>query len=164
LARLPESQLTWRARLLDRIGNTWLVTRQIDQALESFKSAETVLGYTPGASDSDRFTQWLDLQMDSFGAYYWTNDVPSMNTIIERLEPVLERSARPCNAPTIIFASVNMEYRRDRYWPDDLSLKHAQQCVAASKESGELEIISLQHSSWVFVTCSGWSSIKRNHF
>ena len=143
LARLPESQLTWRARLLDRIGNTWLVTRQIDQALESFKSAETVLGYTPGASDSDRFTQWLDLQMDSFGAYYWTNDVPSMNTIIERLEPVLERSGTAVQRANYYFRLVNMEYRRDRYWPDDLSFKHAQQCVAASKESGELEIIGL---------------------
>ena len=154
LARLPGDQLTWRARLLNRIGNTWIVTRRFDQALESFKSAEIALGDTPEESDTERFNQWLDLQLDSLWAYYWMNDVPSMNTIIERLEPVVERLGTAVQRANYYLRILSMEYRRDRYWPEDLTLQHGQLCVTAAQESGEL--VTLGYALFGLGFCHMW--------
>jgi tetratricopeptide (TPR) repeat protein len=154
LAGLSKEQPVWRARLLHGIGNSWMMPRQYDRAIQAYQSAEDTLGGVTEESAIETVSLWLDLQLDIVWAYYWMIDVLSMIKTLERVEPVIEHSATALQRATYYIRLTTMEFARDRYHPNDLALEHSRQGLAAAQEAGDL--VTLGMAYFILGFCHKW--------
>jgi tetratricopeptide (TPR) repeat protein len=154
LTGLPAGQPVWQARLHHSIGNSWMMPRQFDRAIEAYQSAEAALGGMPEEGTGEPFSLWIDLQLDAVWAYYWMMDVSSMIKRLERLEPVIDRTGTALQRATYYIRLTTMEFFRDRYWPDELALQHARQGLAAAQESGDQ--VTLGMAYFILGFCHKW--------
>lgn len=142
LAVAPANDLVLQARLYTQIGMTWIVPRAFTQALAIYEQGETILGAFPEDPQPAWLFTWIDLQLERLWAYYWMQDLSSMQTLIDRLGPIIEAQDSAHQRARYYLRWGPLTILRDRYWPGEQTLQIVQEARSAAIESDDPVLIS----------------------
>jgi tetratricopeptide (TPR) repeat protein len=156
LTRLPWEAPIWHARLQRKIGSTWVIQRQYDDALRAYRMAEISLGQEPADLAREWWQEWLQIQLDRMLLHYFQAHLGELTELVEKTEPIVERYGTPAQRARFFWGRVQMALRRDRYVVSEETLSYAQAQVAASEESGSLD--ELANARFVLGFCHLWRS------
>src|SRR5262249_26786765 len=156
LARLRGDASIWHARLQQKLGTTWVIQRQYDDALRAYQIAETSLGQGPIEKDLEWWQEWIQIQLDRMLLHYFQAQVAELTELVEMTGPIVERYGTPAQRARFFWGRVQMVLRHDRYVVSEETLSYAQAQVAASEESGSLG--ELANARFVLGFCHLWRS------
>jgi len=151
---LPISNRIMRSRIYRKIGNAHVIPRQMEEAINSYRTAESCLGSLSEDADSAFIKAWIDTQLDQVFAHYYMANIPEMSASIQKVRPSIEKYGTPLDKARFYRNLVLLAYRRDRYQVSDESVNDAQRSLTAAQESGELADITF--STFINGFCHLW--------
>ncbi|MFO7178087.1 MAG: protein kinase [Pseudomonadota bacterium] len=138
LARAAQREPELRARLLRKIGKAWESQHAHEQALHFYATAEQALGDDPTHGPAELRDEWIQIQINQLWVYYWLDNVPEMDALIRRLEPVIEQHGSPLQRARFFDTLTMRNLRRDRYVSNEETLLFARRALDACRQSGDL--------------------------
>ena len=142
LERLEPPQRIWRARLLRRIGLTWVLQYRHEEAHGAYTSAEEALGPEADAAGGAWWREWIEVLLARCGLHYWQHEWRAMADLTSRIEPVVERYGTALQRSTFFMRRAMMGFTRDRYTVSDRVAAHSQAALQAALESGDAGLIA----------------------
>jgi serine/threonine protein kinase/tetratricopeptide (TPR) repeat protein len=139
LHHLQGSRGAQRARICRKIGKTWETQHDHDKALRFYGMAGEGLPPDPMLWAQDERDEWIQIQIDRLWAYYFTDRVPEMDALVNRLRPVVEVHATPLQRARFLRTQWMRNLRRDRYVTTEETLHIARAALAAGKESADAD-------------------------
>ncbi len=134
---IPASNRIMRSRIYRKIGNTWMIPRRSEEAVQAFDQSEAALGALPEGAEPALLNAWIDLQLDRVWAYYFLGRIPEMVTLVQKVRPSIETHGSPLARARFFRNLVLLAYRRDRFQVSDETVNDAQKSLDAARESGE---------------------------
>jgi tetratricopeptide (TPR) repeat protein len=122
---LPTSNRIMRSRIYRKIGHAWVIPRQMDEALNAYRLAESCLGSLSEDADAAFMKVWIDTQLDQVYAHYFAANIQDMDVSIEKVRPSIEKYGTPLAKARFYRNLVLLAYRRDRYHVSDGSVNGA---------------------------------------
>jgi class 3 adenylate cyclase/tetratricopeptide (TPR) repeat protein len=152
LAYVPANHNVHRAHLLRQQGNAWSDQRRVLESLAHYDLAEAALGPESNKDDSRWWKEWLAIQIDRTGAYYFLGRLTDISDLVERTRPVVGRYGTPSQRRDLLDSLLLVDLRRCRFYmlPDE-TLARARTNVAGSRESGDLSEIAFYQFNLGFV-------------
>jgi tetratricopeptide (TPR) repeat protein len=132
LSFTTENATCGRARLYRKMGKTWETQHQHHDALRLHRQALDLLGSEATDSLPEQRAEWIQLNVDLLRVFYWLGDVPGMESIVRKLQPVVELFGSPIQQVRFYHALLQWSFRRDRYVVDDETLGYAKAACAVS--------------------------------
>lgn len=135
LARLPEEMFVCLARLKRKKGNTFRIQMQFDNALDSYRAAEAVLG-SPTTRDVRWWQEWIQIQLERTWLSYWQGAWDAVTRLDEEIRPQVERFGTLAQQVNFFNALAAMSWRKERYSPAKGGSTFFQTAYKKSLESG----------------------------
>ncbi len=125
-----------RARLHRKRGNSWMVAREMQNAVSCFFGAVEALGPEPLADNASWREAWLDIHLDICWAYYWSDRTEELEELIETMRPLVAESGNLTHRVRFLDSLVLLAWRRERYVTSDQTLAYARETVELSEGKG----------------------------
>jgi class 3 adenylate cyclase/tetratricopeptide (TPR) repeat protein len=154
LGLLPTSNRIMRSRIYRKIGNAYVIPRQMEEALNAYHLAESCLGSLSEEADSDFIKAYIDTQLDQVFAHYYMANLPEMSASVQKVRPSIEKYGTPLVKARFYRNLVLLAYRRDRYRISEETINDARMSVTSAQESGELA--DLTFSTFIYGFCHLW--------
>ena len=140
-----------QARLLRKLGTTWVPGYTAEPAADAYAQAESVLGAVPAGEDPEWWREWVDIQAARMWLCYWVSDTSGMAAWLDRASGTLERpEARAARGPLLQMLPL-LELRRTRFRPSERCLKWAQEFVEYTEQRGDLAGVAPAYFLLAFV-------------
>ncbi len=141
MSRTGDNDRATRARLSRKIGKSWEMQHQPDQALRFYGTALTILGSCQTNGASDRSTtaalqEWIQVHIDRMWVYYYVGRLPEMSAIIETLEPIVEKHGSPGQRAQFFQKRSLFNFRRDLYFSTEETVHFARTSLDACRQDG----------------------------
>ena len=133
----PGSALS-RARLLRKLGDTWVPASAPAEASGAFDRAELALGPTPDGEAPEWWHEWVDIQTARMWLCYWIDDTAGMNIWMERATAALASPAEPLQQGSLLRMLALLELRRTRFHPSEEAELWAREYVDIAEARGDL--------------------------
>jgi len=140
-----------RARLLRRLGDTWVPAYATEAASAAYDQAEVALGPMPRGEAAGWWHEWVAVQSARMGLCYWVNDIRGMNDWVERATVALERPGARRERGVLLRRLPMLELRSSRYHPSESSVQWAREYVKLAEQSGDLAEVSAAYFLQAFV-------------
>lgn len=141
-----------QARLFTKVA---LVHQQNQPlAMAAFAEAARALEAADPDRDDVRATA-LDLELAQLRMLYWFGDAAAMRTIIERVEPSIERYASPAQKVEFYDQCVLANFRSERYAMSDETRELGARYVAVARESGDKGLLTEAQFTYAFILLFG---------
>jgi tetratricopeptide (TPR) repeat protein len=139
LGCLPENDNVHRSRLLRQQGNSWSEQRNILESLAHYDLAEAALGPESNQDDSKWWKEWLAIQIDRTGPYYFQKRLTELGDLVEKTRRVAERFGTPSQRRDLLDCLILIDCQRYRFHtlPDE-TLACARTILESSRETGDL--------------------------
>ncbi len=138
-SRISNSDQIWQARLYRKKAAVLREQRHYAQALDACHQAEYALGSQPDRADDLWWVEWLEVQIEQVWAHYWLAKWPEMDTLLNKLQPIVQEHGKGGNRMRFLMASCLLHLRRERYTVSDEMLTNSREALAASQEWGNLQ-------------------------
>ncbi len=145
LAQVPQHDTIWQSRLYRKTGKTFEVQRRFDEALQTYKLAESVLGLEQEQHSGDWRHEWIEAQVERIWMHYWQAQLSEMNALAEKVRPAVEQYGNPAQRARFFNGLTLMGYRRFRYVISDEIVAHSRAALSASRESKNLNSLGMSH-------------------
>jgi tetratricopeptide (TPR) repeat protein len=142
LAGHPEGDRIERSRLHRKVGVTRQTQRRFNAAIEAFDAADEALGQPPLNAGRAWFEEWLETQDARATLLYWRSDQPRLRHLLDEVKPVVERYGTTRQQARFWSSLAIMLIQRDRYVVSDEAFAHVRKAVGASREVGDLGVLS----------------------
>jgi tRNA A-37 threonylcarbamoyl transferase component Bud32/tetratricopeptide (TPR) repeat protein/energy-coupling factor transporter ATP-binding protein EcfA2 len=134
----PQHNVIWQSRLYRKVGKTFEVQRRFDEALQTYKLAESVLGPEQEQHPGDWWHEWIEAQAERIWMHYWQAQLSEMNELAGKVRPAVEQYGNPAQRARFFNGLTLMGYRRSRYVISDEIIAHSRAAFSASRESKNL--------------------------
>jgi eukaryotic-like serine/threonine-protein kinase len=134
-----------QARLHRKIGTSHVLQRNFPAAGQAFEQAEQYLGDLSNLQPDAVGDEWIELQEERLMFHYWKSDVPGMNTICERLLPVVERMGTPLQRSKVLYSYHLYQFRVQRYVVSDEVMAAVESNLTVVEQTGKLTTIYDHH-------------------
>jgi eukaryotic-like serine/threonine-protein kinase len=136
LARTPGASGIVRARLLRKVGKTWEMHHQHDDALALYARAEAALGTSraPEAETEDDaawWHEWLQIQHDRISVHYWLADVERLSALVDAIRPVVESRGTTLERARYLHALTQRNLQVERFAASSETVRYAHACKNA---------------------------------
>ncbi len=145
LTQVPQHDLIWQSRLYRKTGKTFEVQRRFDEALQTYKLAESVLGPEQEQHSGDWWHEWIEAQAERIWMHYWQAQLVEMNALAAKVRPAVEQYGNPAQRARFFNGLTLMGYRRSRYVISDEIIAHSRAALSASRESKNLNSLGMSH-------------------
>jgi len=145
LEQIPQHDIIWQSRLYRKMGKTFEVQRRFDEALQTYKLAESVLGPEQEQHSGDWWHEWIEAQTERIWMHYWQAQLSEMNELAEKVRPAVEQYGNPAQRARFFTSLTLMGYRRSRYVISDEIIAHSRAALSASRESKNLNSLGMSH-------------------
>jgi DNA-binding SARP family transcriptional activator len=142
LAQAAPSDWVSQAHLSRKIAQTWETQRRFEDALQTYSRAEAILDQASAEASSERWQEWIEIQSGRIFIHFWLAQVQEITELVEKTQPVVERSGTQAQRATFFQNLYMMSIRRDRGVLEE-SLGYARSALAARQESGSATEIAL---------------------
>jgi serine/threonine protein kinase/tetratricopeptide (TPR) repeat protein len=132
------------AHLGRKVGKTWEIEHEHEQALEAYGKAEALLGAAETLSGDAR-DEWLQIALNRVWIYYWQNDTAQINRELEKIRPYVEDSGAPSHRYQYYMSLVNRNHRLLRYRMTPETRDFANQMLEAAILSGSPTEVAYAH-------------------
>ncbi|MEI6727383.1 MAG: hypothetical protein WCN81_14320, partial [Actinomycetes bacterium] len=140
-----------RARLLRKLGDTWVPVNATETASEAYDRAEAALGATPSGEAPGWWHEWVAVQSSRMGLAYWVDDIQGMSELAEQAKVALERPEARLERGVLLLRLPMLELRSSRYHPSEQSVRWARDYVAFAEQCGDLSEVSAAYFLRAFV-------------
>ena len=154
IALLAEGESLWRARLTGKIATTLREEASYDMALQTYLSAEAILGEVPGERDGNWQKEWLDIQLNRMLMHYWLGEEDEAERLANRARPVVERYGNPIQQGRFFLTLGRVDFRRDRFMVSAETVERSRQGFAMMQKAGRLH--EKAESSFHLAFCLLW--------
>ncbi len=134
-----------QARLHRKIGTTYMLQRQYEEANRLWEQVETYLGSLSNPSRSAVWDEWIELQQERLMYYYWNADVPGMKRICDRLLPIVEQIGTPLQRANALYSYNLYLFRVQRYVVSDEVMAEVEKNILLVEQAGKLATIYDHH-------------------
>jgi tetratricopeptide (TPR) repeat protein len=142
LASLPAQDRIREGRLHRKTGNTWLVPRRFENAMQAYDKAETALGQEPAEAASEWWQVWVDIQMARTNVHYFQGETRELTRLVETIRPVVEQHGTPLQRADFFLRLILMNNLRDRFIVSEQTLTLSRAYLEAAQELGSLSRIA----------------------
>jgi tetratricopeptide (TPR) repeat protein len=154
LALLAEDQSLWRARVTGKVATTLREEADYDMALQTYLSAETMLGEVPGERDANWQKEWLDIQLNRMLMHYWLDEEDEAERLVNRARPVVEQYGSPIQQGRFFLTLGRVDFRRDRFMVSAETVERSRKGFAMMQKAGRLH--EKAESSFHLAFCLLW--------
>jgi tetratricopeptide (TPR) repeat protein len=143
LASVPVHDQIWQSRLCRKIGKTWEVRHDYEEAAQAYDLSESMLGRKRAGSDLKWWQAWISVQVDKMWLRYWQRQYDGMARLAEKAQPAVEQYGTPAQRARFFQVLVLSAWERERHRPSDGTLSSARALLAASQETQDTGIIAM---------------------
>jgi serine/threonine protein kinase/tetratricopeptide (TPR) repeat protein len=143
LDQIPEHNVIWQARHYRKVAKTFEVQRRFEEALQTYKLAESVLGPEQEEQSGDWWHEWIEVLSDRTWLHYWQAQLNEMTKLAEKMQPAVEQYGKPVQRARFFQCLTMIAYRRDRYVISEETVAHSRTALSASQESNNLVSLSM---------------------
>ncbi|MCG3118982.1 MAG: Serine/threonine-protein kinase PknD [bacterium] len=143
LTQVPPNDMIGQSRLYRKVGKTFEVQRQFDEALQAYKLAESVLGPEQEQHSGAWRHEWIEARAERIWMHYWQAQLVEMNELAEKVRPVVEQHGNPAQRARFFNGLTLMGFRRSRYVISDEIIAHSRAALSASRESKNLNSLGM---------------------
>jgi tetratricopeptide (TPR) repeat protein len=143
LAQAAPSDRVSQAHLSRKIAQTWETQRHFEEALQTYSRAEAILDQASAEASSEWWQEWIKIQNGRIFIHYWLGQVQEITELVEKTQPVVERSGTQAQRATFFQNLYMMSLRRDRCVVLEETLGYARSALAARQESGSATEVAL---------------------
>jgi DNA-binding SARP family transcriptional activator len=140
LSHVSNSDHIRQGRLHRKASVTLREQRLYVEALDACHQAEIAMGEQPKEEDSRWWNEWLEVQVEKVWAYYWLAHWPEMETLVDKVQPILQARGSSVSRMRFLMASTLMHLRRERYVISDKMVADVDEALALSSECGSLTL------------------------
>ncbi|HEY6080341.1 MAG TPA: protein kinase [Polyangiaceae bacterium] len=142
-----------RARRRRLLARTWERLHQHERALALCALAEQDLGEPPADTQSaeDFWYEAVQIQIQTAWHLYFLSRVPELNTLIERVRPVIEARGTALQRAQFFQHLVHVTLREQRYRMTEDIIRYARLSLAAAEQADEPSELALARFSLAFV-------------
>jgi class 3 adenylate cyclase len=139
LSSIGENERVHHARLLRKQGESWFNQRRFEESLASYDLAETTLGNAADPGEAEWCKEWLAIGLARAGPYYHFKRLEELASLIEKVQPVLERFGTPTQRRDALDSLTLLELRGSGYcMPPESGLARTRQLLEDSRATGDL--------------------------
>jgi tetratricopeptide (TPR) repeat protein len=143
LTSVPVHNQIWQSRLCRKIGKTWEVRHDYEEAAQAYDLSESMLGRKRAGSDLDWWQAWIEVQVDKAWLRYWQHGYDGMARLVEKAQPAVEQYGTPAQRARFFQVIVTSAWERERHRPSECTLGSARAMLAASQETRNAGIIGM---------------------
>lgn len=135
-----------QSRLCLKCAKVLEVQHKMEESLEAYKKAESVLGDPPADVGEAAWRRaWLDVTLNRGWLHYWQNQESEMTTLAERIRPNLDRFGSPDQRASFFNFLGMIGFRRERYLLSSETVGYLKNAVSAVSETANLALCSWSH-------------------
>ncbi len=134
-----------QARLHRKMGTTYMLQRQYEEANRLWEQAETYLGNLPHPSPGAVWDEWFELQQERVMYHYWQSDTPGMKRICDRVLPIVEQIGTLLQRANAIYSYSLYLFRVQRYVVSDEVAAKVESNINLAAQTGKLATIYDHH-------------------
>ncbi len=143
LARVPEEERIWQARLPRKAAKILETQRRYEEALDTYSMAESALGEPPTEDAQKWWQEWIEIQVGRIEAYYWQAKVQQMTELVKKIWIAEEEYGTADQRAAFFLSLAGTNLRQDCYVVSEDTLRYARIALAAYRETGNLVKIAL---------------------
>jgi tetratricopeptide (TPR) repeat protein len=123
-------------------------------ALQTYLSAEAMLGEVPGERDTNWQKEWLDIQLNRMLMHYWLDEEDESERLVNRARPVVEQYGNPIQQGRFFLTLGRVDFRRDRFMVSAETVERSRKGFAMMQKAGRLH--EKAESSFHLAFCLLW--------
>jgi DNA-binding SARP family transcriptional activator len=136
---LYSHDLIGQSRIYCKIGIVLREQRSYQEALESCRYAEHILGIHPQVEDTRWWDQWLEAQVEQVWAHYWLAQWPEMEALVYKIQPDVQARGSPGSRMRFLMGSSLLHLRKERYVVSDEMISNTREALALSLTWGSIK-------------------------
>lgn len=143
LKALNADQSLQSIKITRKLGKSWETHHIHSKALDSYLSAAKQLDtFTRDKRGDEWWSEWLEIRSAQLYVHYWQGNTKDMTTLIELMEPVVEREATPLQQARFLDDLLHLRLRQQRFQLDKKGVDIAENALRSAKKTDELPVIS----------------------
>ncbi len=136
-ASLASHEHVARARLLRKIGGSWVGQGQYEQALDGYDQAEAMLDSASHVPNPDWWQERIQLLLARLNWHYWMAQWQPMVVLAEQTRPLVEEHGTPLQQVEFYEVLRRVAFRRDRYLITEETLDYARIALTMAQQIGD---------------------------
>lgn len=130
-------------KITRKLGKSWETHHIHSKALDSYLSAAKQLDAFPSDQrNHEWWSEWLEIRSAQLYVHYWQGNTKDMTTLIELMEPVVEREATSLQQARFLDDLLHLRLRQQRFKLDEKGVDIARNALKSAKRTTELPVIS----------------------
>ncbi|MBK8080615.1 MAG: AAA family ATPase [Saprospiraceae bacterium] len=139
---IPNTESILIARILRKMGESYVPQRAPNQELEMFDFAIEALGASKPENTQEWWTEWLEIQLARIWSLYWLNRVPEMKQILETIYPICTRTGTIRQQSIYHGRQMLMVLRTEQYAISSYHVDYAEKALDLAYQAQDHRLIS----------------------
>jgi DNA-binding SARP family transcriptional activator len=139
------------ANLWRKIASVYKSTLKYEDASKAYQTAMSLINSDSNLPKGLALSTWLDIQLDHLDLLYMQDDMESMITLIDHLNPILSSTGSPLQKSNFATNQVMLLSRQERFVLSEMAVRLSQQAFDTAVNSGDIYQIAYKRFSLGFV-------------
>jgi len=122
-------------RIHRKTAKAWETERSMEEAAKEYDLAEQIFSEQVETATPEQWQEWIELQLDRSWLHYTRNELAGLETVSQRLRPLMERYGTPVQHSRFFQNYLYLSYRKFRYQMNEETVQYANAALQAAEES-----------------------------
>jgi serine/threonine protein kinase len=136
--------------ILRKLGKTWEMEHQHEEALSHYARAQNALGALSSHTTQALREEWIQVRIEQLWVYYWLARVADMDQLAATLEPHIGEHGSALQYARFFQVRVLANMRRERFHISEETLSYAHSALGACQDASALAELPMSQFLYAF--------------